>query len=331
MPIFALLSASPRVTLPDLRKIAKMVTTQQHRDLGPDWQVSPWSAVAVTDEKIAPKGSMLVRYVEKDDSTPDAAAWHSETSEGAVILEVVVSAILENGGTILKGSNSVASATSHECCEARVNPNLTRYYLSGDGTRLLVGEVSDPVQGIDYDIGGVSASDYVRPAYFDPETSASAADLSKSGLVLAPFGLTPGGYQSWAFPDIDPDSGLPFLNVTQIFGEEVPDWQAAAKRASAKTAELSRRLARARATPVPTLPGRPMEGDDDPSRRATTLVPCCACGGNFRTVAATGAPAPRGASKSYRVVRCPWCTSGCMTEEQVKAWKRFKENPPLPR
>jgi hypothetical protein len=244
-PLFVLASKSPRVHLSDLQRIASAGTVQQHRDLGPDWMVTPWSAIAVADEKLAPKGSMLLRLVETDQATPDAAAWHSETPEGVIVLEAIVSAVLDGGGQILTGPNSLSGAITHELCEARINPNLTRFYLSTDGTRLLVGEVSDPCQDGYYDIAGVAVTDYVRPPYFDPQTSASRTQLSKLGVIDAPFGRTPGGYQSWAFPDIDPDTGTAFLNFTQEFGEKMPDWQIASKKASAKTAAMRQRVLRA--------------------------------------------------------------------------------------
>lgn len=74
-------------------------------------------------------------------------------------------------------------------------------------------------------------------------------------------------------------------------------------------------LSRASVRPWPYPSGVP---DRDAT---TTLVPCLACEGHFRTFETDGAPAPKGTSKTLRVKICAWCLQGAMTPEQVAAYR----------
>ncbi len=53
----------------------------------------------------------------------------------------------------------------------------------------------------------------------------------------------------------------------------------------------------------------------------TTLVPCLACEGHFRTFETDGAPAPKGTSKTLRVKICPYCVQGAMTPAQLASYR----------
>lgn len=68
------------------------------------------------------------------------------------------------------------------------------------------------------------------------------------------------------------------------------------------------------------------------SSETPTLVPCPVCGGTFKTLAEKKpGNAPQRKSNEWQWVYCPWCTKGAMTPEQVDKWKRFRDNPPIPR
>jgi hypothetical protein len=56
-----------------------------------------------------------------------------------------------------------------------------------------------------------------------------------------------------------------------------------------------------------------MSRDDMP-----TLVPCLACGGEFRLVF-------EDENGVYRTHTCRWCTSGAQSPSQIRAWREFTE------
>jgi hypothetical protein len=63
-------------------------------------------------------------------------------------------------------------------------------------------------------------------------------------------------------------------------------------------------------------PSDTFERDEQP-----TLVPCLACGGNWRTFETSSQPAPKGTSKTFKVLHCAWCIQGAMTQAQVDAYR----------
>ena len=83
-----------------------------------------------------------------------------------------VDPILDNGGTWLRGANSVSATISHEVCELVGDPTANHWVENARGALVAV-ELCDPVESCAYSIGlrdgrRVSVSDFVYPDWFNP-------------------------------------------------------------------------------------------------------------------------------------------------------------------
>jgi hypothetical protein len=73
-------------------------------------------------------------------------------------------------------------------------------------------------------------------------------------------------------------------------------------------AELERRLEEMRAELPAPEPAADFDADE-----ITTLLPCFACGGDFKVREDNGGLG--------RFTTCPWCTRGAMSATQIGAWR----------
>jgi hypothetical protein len=114
-----------------------------------------------------------------------------------------------------------------------VDPNCNLWANNAKG-RAYSFEVCDPVEAPTYDVKKVSVSNFVTPAWFDPD-AAKTATFDKLGLLKAPFTILKGGYVVWASAGKE----------HQTNGAELPRWRRAMKRGP--LSRTSRRLAQAKA------------------------------------------------------------------------------------
>lgn len=205
----------------DARAMTMAVNHQMWRDVEPVWQL-PRTQVTFTNHP--PKESRVIVLVDTADD-PDALGYHTEN--GAIQSGVVgCKPELDQGAHPLTGSYSVSSILSHEVLEMAVDGRCNLWADTGRGI-LVAYEVGDPVQSDHYDIDQVTlshpvtVSNFVHPAFFDPIAPAGTK-LDHMGLVDTPFTLRPGGY--W----VQMREG----QVTQKFGDEMPDWLIQAKLAN---------------------------------------------------------------------------------------------------
>lgn len=195
--------------------LASVVERQMNVDLKRAW--------AIDDVHLAP-GTELASpdewpcYFVSSLDDPNALAYH-KVENGYPVLMVGRDVILNNGGTILSGSNSISAALSHEVGEtlidefcdywAEVLPNL-RDLASDARARFVALEPYDPVQDVSYEIttdaGTATVSNFVLPEWFRAGDSRRGFDLL--GVLQAPQTITAGGY-------VELDTG------EQIFGERV--------------------------------------------------------------------------------------------------------------
>ena len=80
-----------------------------------------------------------------DSDAADAAGYHDLDRHGAPYARVFVSPILDNGGTWLRGSNSVSATLSHEACELVGDPTANHWVENARGALVAV-ELCDPVE-----------------------------------------------------------------------------------------------------------------------------------------------------------------------------------------
>ena len=184
----------------------------------------------------AAPGSVVIAVLDDSDQA-DALGWHTEDSGDVEYGRVFAKPVLDNGGDALTAQLSVASVLSHEVLEWFVDPHCNLYAGRGDGTAVAV-EVGDPVESDSYPVNvkradgtvvPVTLSNFVTPAWFDPQASAGER-LDWMGRCTAAFEMTSGGYT------IVMAEG----QVSQKFGDDYPEWRKPAKLAD--TSRTARRV-----------------------------------------------------------------------------------------
>src|SRR5262249_42761341 len=84
---------------------------------------------------------------------------------------------------------------AHELLEMLADPNINLCAFDEENRRLYAYEVCDAVEAdqLGYDIDGITVSDFVLPAWFEP-THVTGQTLAFKSRVTAPFQLLSGGY-----------------------------------------------------------------------------------------------------------------------------------------
>lgn len=129
-----------------------------------------------------------------DADQADALGYHDIDPQGRPYGRVFAKTILDNGGTLNTGPNSVSACLSHEALELFGDEACSEWGDRGDGSEV-AWELCDPVQNDSYTVEyynhPVAVSDFVLPAYFDP---AAPGPYDKLGRLTAPFSVAKGGY-----------------------------------------------------------------------------------------------------------------------------------------
>ncbi len=208
----------------DVRMMVAAVDHQMSRDVEPAWGLPRTPVVFAAFDP--PAGSRVIVMVDTADD-PQALGYHTEVA--AVESGVVgCKPELDQGAHPLTGPYSVSSILSHEVLEMAVDGHCNLWADTGKGY-LVAYEVGDPVQSDHYDIDGVTVSNFVLPAWFDPET-ARGTTVDHLGKLRAPFVLSKGGY--WV--------QLREGKATQKFGDGMPQWLRDTKQHPAtRTSRLS--------------------------------------------------------------------------------------------
>jgi len=165
------------------------------------------------------------RIVLLDDSdAAGALGYHDlDTGNGTPYARVFVKPILENGGSWLRGANSVAATVSHEACELVGDPTANHWVENARGALVAV-ELCDPVESLSYPITlsdgrRVSVSDFVYPDWFNPYVPPGTR-LDHMNVLHKPFAIAPDGYVIH-----NTNTG-----VRNIWGKSYPRWRKAGKR-----------------------------------------------------------------------------------------------------
>lgn len=211
-PIYVV-NKSTLVSAADAQAMTIAVDRQMVTDVEPVWNL-PRTPVTFTNTP--PRSARVIALVDTADD-PEALGYHTEV--GAIQSGVVgCKPELDQGARPLTGPYSVSSVLSHEVLEMAVDPRCNLWADTGKGF-LVAYEVGDPVQSDHYDIGGVTVSNFVYPAWFDPNTP-RGTKLDRLGTLRTPFTMSKGGY--W----IQMRNG----QATQKFNEHMPAWLVAAKQ-----------------------------------------------------------------------------------------------------
>ena len=191
-----LVTTSASVSPAQAQAIAAALNTQLGRDFCPAWGLDAIPCVFQADPLQAlPAGSWLLSITDTVTQPQDLASHWDEL--GLPVASVQVPVILQNGGGVLTGSDSVASAASHEALEMAADPAVNLWFPTARIPKIAL-ECCDPAQGDTYDIDGVDVSDFVLPAWFD---LASSGPFDQLRLCTAAQQVRPGGYSILQAPD----------------------------------------------------------------------------------------------------------------------------------
>lgn len=105
-----------------------------------------------------------------------------------------------------------------------IDPNCNLWANDGHGKAYSF-EVCDPVEAPTYVVNGVSVSNFVTPAWFDPLSDHATAQYDKLGNLKAPFSILKGGYVVYEAAGAE----------HQQYGDDFPAW-----RKKMKSGKLSR-------------------------------------------------------------------------------------------
>lgn len=128
---------------------------------------------------------------------PGALGYHDRTKHGQPLMKVFP-ALCEQDGV------KWSSCASHELLETLADPETCRSVQDKHGNFWAL-EVCDAVEAESYDIDGVTVSDFVTPAYFEPSSSrldeqGKPLPLDYLRKVHTPYALRPGGYNQVYVP-----------------------------------------------------------------------------------------------------------------------------------
>ena len=188
--LVAIVAGVPELTRAELDAVVTALQTQVDRDFGPIWGVAA-KVIGVLAGEPTPTDAWTVT-ITKHAGTSEEAGFHSDQA-GLPYATIEYDA-------------SWSLGASHELLEMLVDPLGEQLRPgpapSGQAEVHFLVEVCDPCQESThaYEIDGVSVSDFLTPAYYEP---GATAPYSFTGSVKSPFEVLPGGYVTWQ----DPTSG----------------------------------------------------------------------------------------------------------------------------
>ena len=230
--LIAILNQSKLVTDTDAVTMTEAIATQVRMDAAPLWDRAPAAVVFYTDHAAVPAAAHGIAIVDTIQDQPKGVlGFHTEDRGGKLWGVVAAQPELDNGGKVTTGDWSVSSVLSHEVLEMYVDPNCNLWANDGKGSAYSF-EVCDPVEAPTYTVSGVSVSNFVTPAWFDPLAPATA-QFDKLGQLKTPFSILKGGYVVYESAGKE----------HQKFGDKFPDWRKEMK--SGPLARTRRRIIQA--------------------------------------------------------------------------------------
>ena len=212
----------------DVATMTQAIASQIQSDVAPIWGRAAATVTFYTDSTVVPSDAYVVAIVDNIPAQQTGVVGnHSETQAGQISGIVAAQPILAHNGQVLTGDDwSVSSTLSHEVLEMFIDPNCNMWVNDGQGSVYSL-EVCDPVEAPTYTVNvgsqevPVSVSNFVTPAWFDPQAPSGAQfDKLSSPELTAPFSILSGGYMTY-----ETKSG----KLQQQFGTDYPAWRQAMK------------------------------------------------------------------------------------------------------
>jgi hypothetical protein len=208
-------SNHPEVTRPLLDRIAEALEFQLYQHVAPFAQSSGVRVFALSSIEGLPQvegASPLVIYDDPDQA--GALGWHTYNApSGQIHGTAFVKPILENGGTLFEGANSISAVLSHEAIEAVMDPYVNLFAMLPDMTTMEPIEACDRVQGDSYDIGGIAVSNFLGPRAFRD----GPGPYDWLGKLKDPWDIAPGGYCQ--------RFNIKTGRYSTHWGEQMPEWK----------------------------------------------------------------------------------------------------------
>ena len=233
--LIAIVNQSTLVSDQDAATMTQAIAAQVRLDAAPLWDRSPAAVIFYTkpdDVPVAAHGIAVVDTIK--DQPAGVLGYHTEDQGGKLWGVVAAKPELDNGGKATTGDWSVSSVLSHEVLEMFIDPNCNLWANDGHGKAYSF-EVCDPVEAPTYVVNGVSVSNFVTPAWFDPLSNPATAQYDKLGKLKAPFSILKGGYVVYEAAGA----------AQQQYGDDFPAWRKTMK--SGKLARTQARLAQTKA------------------------------------------------------------------------------------
>lgn len=175
----------------DVRTWTAACARQAREHVAPAYGVSPVRVQFLTARSHAPKGAWVITVMDDADQA-GTLGWHTEDAAGRIYGRVFAAPCIEY-------NVPVSTTLSHEVVETAVDPDVDRWVDTGRGYSVAY-EACDPVEGDSYEIDGVAVSDFVTPAWYQPQLIGRRHWLD-NGSVTDAFELAPGGYAVRRWPD----------------------------------------------------------------------------------------------------------------------------------
>ena len=188
---------STSVTDDQVAVMAEAVSIQIKNHFAPAWNQMPSPVTWVKKDQVDPDAWVVTVL----DNTHELGTLGYHEQEGAApTAKVFCQPSLDYGSSVFTGDYAISSILSHECLELLTDPTTTEWNLVGvdhHGNATFVAEESvDPVESQYYEIHvdgtRVNVSNFVLPAWFDPQTDDLYTDILRT--ITKPLTIASGGY-----------------------------------------------------------------------------------------------------------------------------------------
>ncbi|HEX3323880.1 MAG TPA: hypothetical protein VHR65_01900 [Solirubrobacterales bacterium] len=206
----ALVDMSGTIEALELAEVAGALNEQVQADIAPAWKV----AATVGAYPSAPPGTWRIELHETID-LKNAAGYHADK-----LGQPYAKVVCDGGWTV---------TASHELVEMLVDPFGSRLHTAaalkgwkGSSPRVwYLWEPGDPVEEVQYEVGGVPMTDFVLPPFYRSTPRGSLAAYSHTGAATEPLQILEGGYISFIDPATE-TAWQRFVHNGQIVDKELP-------------------------------------------------------------------------------------------------------------
>ncbi len=206
----AVINKSSIISNDEVKLMTLGVALQAREHAAPTWDIRPPKVEYRDSEDVTEAGAFKV-VIFDDADMAGALGYHSDGPDGLPYGRVFVKVSQKN-------NSSVSGVLSHEVLEIMMDPQANYWADNWNDNKTYALEVADPVESDHYmvDVDGkqVEVSNFVLPAWFDPNPPAGSK-FDWMGTVSKPFTMSEGGYV--IVKDL--------TSSKAVFGASFPEWK----------------------------------------------------------------------------------------------------------